>query len=97
MQTDMTMSEFRNSKYYDAIFSSPYNLTKWIEYTAEEKAQDEKKVSRGGYLQTYSYQEACKNWWENMTKENRKIIMSIPNFDADIFKEITGIEVKNNG
>lgn len=29
-----------------------------------------------------------------MTEENRKIIQSIPNFDADVFEEITGIKLK---
>jgi len=89
----MTMREFVNSKYYDAIISSDFILTEWVEYSAEEKAQDETKRLIGGYLKTYSYQEACKNWWANMTDENRKIIMSMPNFDANVFKEITGIEV----
>jgi hypothetical protein len=96
MPTNMTMREFRNSKYYRAIFSSPFNLTKWIECTAEEKAQDENKALIGGYLQTYSYKEACQNWWENMSTENKEIIKSMPNFNAEIFKEITGIETKEN-
>ena len=90
----MTMREFVNSKYYVAIISSDFILTEWVEYSAEEKAQDETKRLIGGYLKTYSYQEACKNWWANMTDENREIIMSMPNFDANVFKEITGIEVK---
>ena len=96
MPTDMTMREFVKSKYYTAIFSSPFNLTKWIEYTAEEKAQDEKKALIGGYLQIYSYKEACQNWWANMSPENKEIIKSMPNFNAEIFKEITGIETKEN-
>ncbi len=94
MPTNMTMREFLKSKYYGAIFSSPFNLTKWIEYTSEEKAQDEKKALIGGYLQTYSYKEACQNWWENMSTENKEIIKSIPNFNAEIFKEITGINLR---
>ncbi|HOE07212.1 MAG TPA: pentapeptide repeat-containing protein [Bacilli bacterium] len=94
MPTNMTMREFVNSKYYDAIISSDFILTEWVEYSAEEKAQDETKRLIGGYLKTYSYQEACKNWWANMTDENKAIICSMPNFDAEIFKEITGIEVK---
>ena len=94
MPTNMTMREFVNSKYYVAIISSDFILTEWVEYSAEEKAQDETKRLIGGYLKTYSYQEACKNWWANMTDENREIIMSMPNFDANVFKEITGIEVK---
>jgi hypothetical protein len=96
MPTNMTMREFIKSKYYGAFFSSPFNLTKWIECTAEEKAQDENKALIGGYLQTYSYKEACQNWWENMSTENKEIIKSIPNFNAEIFKEITGIETKEN-
>jgi len=94
MPTNMTMREFVNSKYYAAIISSDFILTEWVEYSAEEKAQDETKRLIGGYLKTYSYQEACKNWWANMTDENKAIICSMPNFDAEIFKEITGIEVK---
>ena len=94
MPTNMTMREFVNSKYYDAIISSDFILTEWVEYSAEEKAQDETKRLIGGYLKTYSYKEACKNWWANMTDENKAIICSMPNFDAEIFKKITGIEVK---
>jgi len=90
----MTMREFVNSKYYVAIISSDFILTEWINYSKEEMEKDESKNLIGGYLKTYSYQEACKNWWANMTKKNREIIMSMPNFDAEIFKEITGIEVK---
>ena len=94
MPTNMTMSEFLNSKYYDAIISSDFKLTEWIPYTEEEIEKDESKKLIGGYLKSYTYKEACKNWWANMTDENREIIMSMPNFDAEIFKEITGIEVK---
>lgn len=95
--TDMTMREFLKSRFYKAISSSAFKLTEWVEYSAEEKAQDETKRLIGGYLKTYSYQEACQNWWANMTDENKAIICSMPNFDANVFKEITGIEVKNNG
>ena len=89
----MTMDEFLNSKYYSAIISSDFNLTEWIPYTEEEMEKDESKKLIGGYLKTYTYQEACKNWWDGMHDENKAIICSMPNFDADIFKEITGIEV----
>ena len=89
----MTLEEFRNSKYNDALTSVPLGLTKWIEYTEEEMSVDEEKRLTGGYLKTYSYKEACSNWWNEMTEENKEIIMSIPNFDPDKFYEITGIRV----
>ena len=90
----MSLRDFYRSKYYKALCSAPFILTDWIEYTDKEKAEDEDKVLIGGYLKTYTMEEAWANWWEEITDENKEIIKSIPNFDAEIFKEITGIEVK---
>ena len=90
----MSLKDFYRSKIYDALCSAPFILTDWIEYTDKEKAEDEDKALIGGYLKTYTMEEAWANWWEEITDENKEIIKSIPNFDAEIFKEITGIEVK---
>ena len=92
--SEMTWNEFINSEYYDAIYSSPFSLTEWIYYTEEEKKNSPIRQAIGGYLKKYTFKEACKNWWDNMTDENKDIIQSIPNFDKKIFKEITGIEVQ---
>ena len=89
----MSLSEFRNSKYYDALMSSPFLLTEWVEYTQAEMDTEEKK-SIGGYLKQRTYKEACSLWWEKMSQENREIVQRIPNFNADIFLEITGIDVR---
>ena len=90
----MSLRDFYRSRYYDALCSAPFILTEWIEYTDEEKAEDEDKALIGGYLKTYTMEEAWANWWDELTDENKEIIKSIPNFDAEIFKEITGIEIK---
>ena len=91
--TDMTLNEFRKSKYGKALRSVKLKLTEWIEYTEEEMKEDKNKRLIGGYLKEYSYKEACANWWSELTEENRNIIKSIPNFDADKFYEITGIKI----
>ncbi len=91
--SDMTVREFRNSQYYRAIYSSPFVLTEWIEYTDDEKCADKAKELIGGHLKRYDYKEACAKWWAEMSAENREIIQQIPNFDADKFFEITGIRV----
>lgn len=91
--SDMTVREFRNSKYYGAIYSSAFILTEWVEYTDEEKCADKAKELIGGYLRRYNYKEACAKWWTEMSAENKEIIKQIPNFDADKFFEITGIRV----
>ena len=89
----MSLSQFRNSEYYDALMSSPFLLTEWVEYTQAEMDTEEKKSS-GGYLKQRTYKEACSLWWEKMSQENREIVQRIPNFNADIFLEITGIDVR---
>ena len=80
----------------DAIISSDFNLTEWIPYTKEEMEKDESKKLIGGYLKSYTYKEACRNWWNGMSSKNKAIICSMPNFGANVFKEITGIEVTHN-
>ena len=76
-ETSMTVSEFLKSKYYTALISSFFDLV----YIEDEIVKER------------PYKEACALWWKNMSDENKNIIKSIPNFDAEIFKEITGIEV----
>ena len=75
IQTDWTLSEFYNSKYYKAICSSNFPLTEWVD----------------GKLKVNTYEVACRRWWQNMSEENKEIIKNIPNFDIDVFCDITGI------
>ena len=93
-ETDMTMKEVVQTDWYHMLFKYSINLTKWIEYTDEEKQFDKDKDLIGGYLKTYTYKEACKNWWDKYTDKEKAVIMSMPNFDKDKFKQITGIEVE---
>lgn len=89
----MSLTEFINSKYNYALKSSPFILTEWIEYTDEEKKESKRKAIGEGYLKEYTYKDACANWWNRMSDENKNIVKSIPNFDADVFEDITGIKI----
>ena len=89
----MSLRDFYRSRYYEALCSAPFMLTEWIPYTEEEKKADPEKEMIGGYLKEYTMKEAWANWWGEMSEEAKKIVQDIPNFDAKIFKEITGIEV----
>ncbi|KAL1110046.1 hypothetical protein AAG570_014070 [Ranatra chinensis] len=88
-----TYDEFINSKYFRALSSADFCLTEWVTYTEAEKREDEQKNNIGGYLKSYTYKEACASWWEKLTYENRETIKQIPNFDPEIFEDITGIRV----
>ena len=78
----MSLEDFRRSRYYNALVSEPIELI-WCDESSE-------------MLKTRSYKEACAIWWEKLTEENKKIIQQIPNFDADVFFDITGINVKED-
>ena len=94
-ETDFTMEEFIKTEWYAVLTSGEFNLTKWRAYTNEEKAQDERKRFIGGELIAIPYKEACANWWASLSEKDKAIIKTIPNFDANIFAEITGIDVTN--
>ena len=97
-ETDFTMEEFMKTEWYAVLLlnSGKFNLTKWRYYTDEEKAQDERKRLIGGELITIPYKEACANWWASLSEVDKAIIKTIPNFDANIFAEITGIDLTND-
>ena len=74
-----------------------FYLNKWIresEMTKQEKTKHPGSSAIGGYLKTFSYKEAWVNFWKETDEENRKKFLALPNFDAQIFKDITGIDVQ---
>ena len=89
IQTDWTLSEFYKSRFYDAICSSNFPLIKWKnKVDAGENGVD-------GELIVNTYEDACRHWWDGMSADNKAIIKSMPNFDIDVFCDITGIDPKN--
>ena len=86
IQTNWTLSEFRSSKYFGAILSSDFPLIK------REHNPGAKENGAYDKLIVNTYEEACRRWWNNMSKKNKAIIKDIPNFDVDVFCDITGID-----
>ena len=91
--SNMTLKDFINSEYYNALTNGIFPLTEWVKYTEEEKANDKAKELIGGYLKTNTMKYAWGKWWESLSDVDKAIIKDIPNFDAELFREITGIEV----
>lgn len=61
--------------------------------TDEEKINHPEHETTGGYLKTVDFKTACGIMWDRMTNEERDAVWDIPNFDPQIFEEITGIKV----
>lgn len=79
----MSLQEFRRSKYYEALTSEDIEPTYWD--------KENKK------LKCRNYKDACAIWWSKLTEESKKIIQEIPNFDPEVFFDITGIDVRSEG
>jgi len=61
--------------------------------TAEEKELNPTYKTTGGYLKVYGYREAWKKAYAEATPEEIELLKALPNFDADVFKEISGIDI----
>lgn len=69
--------------------------TLWVDandMSDEEKMDHPSYNVAGGYLKTLSYKEAWQNLWRSLTEEDKQSIRELPNFDAAVFEEITGIK-----
>ena len=62
-----------------------------INMSDDEKKSNPKYETTGGYLKTVDFKTACKMMWENLSENERQEVMKLPNFDSNIFYEITGI------
>ena len=92
--TNLTYDDFSRSEWHRVLNFGLFHLTEWVTYTDAEKQADPEKELTEGYLKTRSFEEACRIWWEHLSEKDKKIVQSMPNFDADIFEEITGIKLK---
>ena len=91
--TDMSRDDFNNLLAVRAM-RWKYENNWWIyseNMTDEEKANHPEHETTGGYLKTVDFKTACGLMWGDMTDEEKAAVKDIPNFDAEVFKEITGI------
>lgn len=95
-ETDMTMEEWWASDACGLLNQVDFGSNEWVEsenMTDAEKEQHPKHEVAGGYLKIRNYTERCIKWWNRLSKSQRNVIKSIPNFDAEKFFKITGIRV----
>lgn len=74
----------------------PQNKIVFIRFdcmTDEEKEIYPDSEKTDGYFKKIDNKKAVLDWWASLSYEDKNLVMSIPNFDKEIFKEITGIDV----
>ena len=76
-----------------------FDLTVWVSHdTASEEEKTEHKAEIeicGGFLKTINYKDAWRIAWNKASIEERKELFDLPNWDNQVFKEITGIDAEN--
>ena len=94
IETDMSFREWRNSHAYCLLTRINFSPSRWIlEYdmTDEEKQSHPEYKTTSGYLKVCNTNEAFIDWWRLLSDSEREVIKSIPNFNAEKFRKITGI------
>ena len=84
-QTDITFSDFRQSRAYSLLCNIPSDRLNWkySEYmTDDEKAAHPEHETTGGFL--YLEKADRQAWWESLSDESKAVITSMPYFDAKI-------------
>ena len=97
--TDWTLEQWFNCRarrLLNEIDDCPLEYVYLSDMTDEEKAAPPEAETTGGYLKERTTADNARKWWAGLSADDRNIIFSLPNFDAAIFKEITGIDVSKD-
>ena len=94
--SDMTYNDWLRSDARYLLNQIPKDVVEWVyeeDMTDEEKAANPTYETTGGYLKVLNESECGQLWWGSLSDFQKNYIKSIPNFDAEIFEQCTGIKV----
>ena len=93
---DWTLRDWFDCKAKRLLDQIPKKVVKWVQLSDmsdEEKIVHSTCKTTGGYLKILDESKCVQLWWNVLPEEDKQVILSLPNFDADIFEECTGIRV----
>ena len=94
--SDMTYREWLGSDARYLLNQIPKDVVEWVyeeDMTDAEKAAHPTYETTGGYLKVLDESECGQLWWGSLSDRRKEIIKAIPNFDAEIFFQCTGVRV----
>ena len=75
-----------------------FSTTVWVSYdTATDEEKEAHKIdieTCGGFTKSISYKEAFRIAWDKANKEEHKKLLNLPNWNNEIFMEISGIDAE---
>ena len=73
-------------------------MTQWVSHDTandEEKKEHEREIElSGGFLKVLDYKEAFRLAWSKAEFSERKKLFSLPNWNNEIFMQISGIDAE---
>ena len=96
--SDLTYRDWYNSEARRLLNRIPKNVVRWVyseDMTDEEKAEHPTHETTGGYLKVLDESDCGQLWWDSLSIYQKEVIENIPNFDPEIFKQCTGVDVGN--
>ena len=94
--SDWTYRDWLNSEARCLLSQIPKKVVEWTcdsGMTEKEKVENPTYETTGGYLKVLDESECAQMWWDGLSERNRGVIREVPNFDAGIFEECTGIKI----
>ena len=94
--SEWTYGDWLNSEARYLLNQIPGDVLEYIylsDMANEEKAAHPEAETTGGYLKILDNSEYAVIWWRGLSDRQKAVITAIPNFDKEIFKQITGIDV----
>lgn len=94
--SDMTYREWMDSDAKYLLNQIPKDVVEWVyevDMTDEEKEQHPTYEATGGYLKVLNESECGQIWWNSLPDHQKNVIKAIPNFNAEIFEQCTGIKI----
>ena len=74
-----------------------FSITEWVALdmmSQSEKEQSPSSSITGGFLKVYDYKEAFTKSVTSASKEERDLIRALPNFNDEVFFEISGCDLR---
>lgn len=94
--SDWTYRDWLNSDARYILNQIPEERLNWVNFNdmteEEKKSHLDCKITRG-YLKKIDAKTSVQEWWDNLSDNQKACVTNLPNFDANIFYECTGIKI----
>lgn len=94
--SEWTYRDWLSSKAYFILMQMPSSILEsvhWTNMTEEEKKKHPEAEKTDTYLRECDATEKRKEWWGSLSYDDKAIVTSLPNFDKNIFRLMTGINI----